>query len=91
LAKAAQKININMRGQTLVEVVNTILNFHCGCEVANQNVALTIAGYPTNNHKKLEETIFAIGLSPITKAPVNMETLFARSILAADWCYKKKT
>ena len=88
-AKAWQKEKIKLRGQTMVQVVDTILNSHCGCEVANQNVALTIAGYPTNNQKKLSPSKFAIGLNSITKPPVNMETLFARSLLAADSCYKK--
>ena len=78
-----------MRGVTLVKVIDTILCFHCGCEVANQNVALTIVGYPTNNKKTLAVSKFAVGLIPINQATVNMETLFARAIVAVEQCYKK--
>jgi hypothetical protein len=82
---------MHLRGQTLVLVLDAILTFHCGCKVRNANTALTIAGYPSNNRKRLKPTRFGISPSPIERPPVNIETLCARAMVAADSCYSKRS
>jgi hypothetical protein len=80
----------NLRGRTMLFVLDSMLNFHCGCAVKNVNTALTIAGYPSNNRKGLKPAKFNISQSSLDSPPVNTETLFARAIVAVDASYKQE-
>ena len=68
-------------------VLDVQLIFYCGCKLRSPNLALTIAGYASNNRKKLPEATYGIKPAPIERPPVNIETLFARAISAAKSCY----
>jgi hypothetical protein len=80
----------HLRGETLLLVLDTMLDFHCGCKMKNYNSALTVAGYPNSNNKKLQASTLGLKTSAIEKPPVNMETLFARAIAAVDSSLKNR-
>jgi hypothetical protein len=88
---ACMATKMEVRGDTMVVVLDTMLAYHCGGVVNNGNVALAIAGYPSNNRKKVPAAVYA-DMRPcsIDNAPVNPETLFARAIVAVDSSYKRK-
>ena len=66
---ALQQEKMNLRGETLVFVLDNMLTFHCGCQARNKNVALMIAGYPNNNNKKLEKAKYDVHHSSIENPP----------------------
>ena len=91
-AAALQKGKILMRGETMELVVNKTLPFHSeDCEVDQASVALAIAGYRTACKKVLAESKFPVGFHPILKSPLNIETVFARSIKAVESAYRGTT
>ena len=85
-----QTEKVHMRGQTLLLVLGKSTSYHLDdCKVIEANVELSIAGYPTHSNKKLGQYKFEMSLLPIDKPPPNIETLFARAIVAANKCLKK--